>query len=157
MSRRTLPCALGFALILSGSPVRARGQPPAPSPEREAEAPVPASGRGRDPFRPPRAAENAVRPPGLEGVRIGEAVIRGVLRFGGSARDGAASGGPESGAGFGYAVLESPLGEAFLGRPGDRLLDGVLHRVEADGVRFLRHGDPGQEVFRALAAAESGR
>ncbi len=146
MIRRGLRGALGLGLVLSGSPVAARIQPPATAPDRLGAAPE--NGRGRDPFRPPHPVEEVARPPGLEGVRIREAVIRGVLRF---------ATGPGNGPGAGYAVIESPLGEVFLGRPGDRLLDGVLHRVEADGVRFLRPGDSGQEVFRALAAAEPGR
>lgn len=105
----------------------------------DAGAGQPQEQRGRDPFRPPRAVEEAARPPGLAGVRIREAVIRGVLRLVGAPPEEA------------FAVLESPSGEVFLGRPGDRLLDGSLHRVESDGVRFLRDGEPQREVFRALA------
>ena len=100
--------------------------------------------RGRDPFRPPPAAAEAARPPGLRGVGILEAVIRGVVRFG-------------AGASGGLAVLESRSGEGFVAAPGDRLMDGVLDRVEAAGVTFLLDGDADRKVFRPLGVSGEER
>lgn len=92
---------------------------------------------GRDPFRPPTATGPAERPPGLAGLRIVEAVVRGVLRN--AAGDRAA------------VILESPAGAGEVATPGAELFDGSLLRVEADGAVFLTDHDPPREFFRPLA------
>lgn len=99
----------------------------------------------RDPFRGPGAGATAPRPPGLAGVRVTEAVIRGIVRYGVPAGAGLRSDAP------GWAILESPSGEGFVAAPGDRLLDGVLGRIEAGGVVFWLGGDPDRPVHRPLA------
>lgn len=100
--------------------------------------------RGRDPFRPPEGSAAAPRPPGLAGVAIMEAMVRGILRFP-EDREGNASG-------LGLVILEGS-GKGFVAGPGDRLFDGVIGRVEDDGVVFLLEGDPDRPVFRGLADA----
>ena len=97
---------------------------------------------GRDPFRPPTASGPAERPPGLAGVRIVEAVVRGILRT--AAGDRAA------------VILESPDGEGAVAKPGAALFDGSLLRVEADGAVFLTDHDPPREFFRPLAEPPAG-
>ena len=114
-----------------------------------AAAPSAGSGQpaeGRDPFRAPTASGPAERPPGLAGVRIVEAVVRGILRTAGGDRAA--------------AILESPAGEGAVAKPGTALFDGSLLRVEADGAVFLTDHDPPREFFRPLAeppGSESAR
>lgn len=101
---------------------------------------------GRDPFRAPTASGPAERPPGLAGVRIVEAVVRGILRT--AAGERAA------------VILESQAGEGAVAKPGAALFDGSLLRVEADGAVFLTDHDPPREFFRPLAepsGSESAR
>ena len=99
----------------------------------------------RDPFRAPEAGSTTSRPPGLAGVGVTEAVIRGIVRHrvppGANARPAAS----------GWAILESRSGEGFVAAPGDRLLDGVLGRIEEGGVVFWLDGDPDRPVHRPLA------
>ena len=111
---------------------------------------LPAGGPGdpqsvRDPFRPPRAGTAAPRLPGLAGIGVTEVVIRGVVRLRVPPRGEAGPGSP------GWAILESPTGKGFVAAPGDRLLDGVVGRIDADGVVFWLAGDPDRPVHRALA------
>ncbi len=91
----------------------------------------------RDPFRPLPPPPEAERPAGLAGLLVSEARVRGVLVRG----EG------------GIAVLESPRGDAFMARPGDRLLDGLVIRVDRTGVTFALRSDPEDEVHAPLAAA----
>ena len=146
----------GTAVLLlaaAAPPARSEaGRPP------EAFDQPPAAGRrepGRDPFRRPDAAPEAERPPGLAGVRILEAVVRGVLRF--AAPEG---GEPEAATGSreaGLAILESASGEGFVAAPGARLMDGTVGRVRDDGVLFFFEGDAGRTAFRPLAAPAAGQ
>ena len=99
----------------------------------------------RDPFRASGAGTAAPRPPGLAGVGVTEAVIRGIVRVRSAPGAGA---GPDS---PGWAILESLTGEGFVAAPGDRLLDGVLGRIEPGGVVFWLAGDPDRPVHRPLA------
>lgn len=92
---------------------------------------------GRDPFRPPTSTGPAERPPGLAGLRIVEAVVRGILRTSAGARTA--------------VILETPAGEGEVATPGAELFDGSLLRVEADGAVFLTDQDPPREFFRPLA------
>ncbi len=112
--------------------------------------PLPTGGQGepqavRDPFRPPGAGTVAPRLPGLAGIGVTEAVIRGVVRLRVPPR---AEAGRSS---SGWAILEAPTGEGFVAAPGDRLLDGVVGRIDADGVVFWLAGDPDRPVHRPLA------
>ncbi len=111
---------------------------------------------GRDPFRPvEESPEGGTRPPGLSGVRVAEAVVRGVVRLA-APRDAAEPGSYELVRGrLGFAIIESPSGEAFVTLPGGRLMDGVVHRIQEDGVVFLPDHDEEHEVFRALAESRS--
>ena len=107
----------------------------------------------RDPFRPPFVGVEA-RPPGLVGLRIAEAVVRGILRTRDHAPPSrpaevaeAQSAGPP---GFEAVILESPWGEGFVAIAGARLSDGFLLRVEADGVTFRSDHEPPRDFFRPL-------
>ena len=110
-----------------------------PSVQRGEQQPV------RDPFRGPGAGSIAPRPPGLAGVGVTEAVIRGIVRYrsppGGEVRLDSRA----------WAILESPSGEGFVAAPGDRLLDGILGRIETGRVVFWLGGDPDRPVHRPLA------
>lgn len=99
----------------------------------------------RDPFRAPEAGSTTRRPPGLAGVGVTEALVRGIVRH--RIRSGA-PGRPDA---SGWAILESRSGEGFVAAPGDRLLDGVLGRIEDGGVVFWLDGDPDRPVHRPLA------
>ena len=99
----------------------------------------------RDPFRAPGGGSAAPRPPGLAGVGMTEAVIRGIVRY--RIQPGAEDR-PDP---PGRAIIESLTGEGFVAAPGDRLLDGVLGRIEAGGVVFWLEGDPDRPVYRPLA------
>ena len=104
--------------------------------------------RGRDPFRHQASGGEAPRPPGLAGVGIMEAVIRGIVRW----EKTDAEEEPRS---SGLAILESASGEGFVAVPGDRLLDGVLGRIEDAGVSFWLGGDRARSVHRPLAASRA--
>lgn len=119
-----------------------RVQPPAASRRAAAEP-------GRDPFRL-REAPEARRPPGLRGVAVLEAEVRGVLLR--------AAAGTEASVGAAhraFVILESPSGEGFVATPGARLMDGALDRIHPDGATFLLADDRDREVFRPLSAAEA--
>ena len=98
----------------------------------------------RDPFRAPEAGSTA-RPPGLAGVGVTEAVIRGIVMVRIAPGAGPRRDPP------GWAIVESPGGEGFVAAPGDRLLDGVVGRIDAGGVVFWLEGDPERPVHRPLA------
>lgn len=100
---------------------------------------------GRDPFRDPETGPDTPRPAGLGGVRIMETVIRGIVRLQVPAE------GAGTIAASGWAVLETPSGEGFVVAPGDRLLDGVLGRLEEGAAVFWLDGDPGRPAVRPLA------
>lgn len=99
----------------------------------------------RDPFRAPDAGSTTLRPPGLAGVGVTEAVIRGIVRPRIPPGADSLSDAP------GWAILESGSGEGFVVAPGDRLLDGVVGRIEDGAVVFWLEGDRDRPVHRPLA------
>ena len=144
------------ALALAGaapSSLSARWASQAPGTVREASR-APAMGQetdgGRDPFVRPTASGSRrpveVRPSGLSGLAVDEAILRGVV----TSRDGR------------LAVLEGPDGRAWVARPGERLHDGTVQGITADEVLFLRDAadsipSPERMVGKRVRDGESGR
>lgn len=148
------PARLGGFLpvfLLLGAAVSAAGAAALP---RGTAGVTPASGsrqsraEGRDPFRPPERVGPETRPPGLAGVRIVEASVRGILRRSAASGD---SGAPDRPAAGDSVILEAPDGRGFVASPGAKLLDGVLLRVEEDGAVFRTNRRPPSEIFRPLS------
>ncbi len=71
-------------------------------------------GRGNDPN------PTGVRPPGLQGLLIGEVTVKGVLR---------------DRSGF-FALLHAPDKKTYTVRVGDKLLDGTVKSINQDRVIF---------------------
>ena len=142
MVRHALPGQWILALLLAGLACAAEARD---GNRRPLPAPQTAAGRGRDPFRRPEGELEAPRPRGLAGVGVLEAVVRGVVHLAGPTDERTAEGD------FGWAILEAPSGTGFVAGPGARLLDGIVDRVEEEGVLFLLGGDPDRTVFRPLA------
>ena len=147
--RRATTRALSLAAALAMRPGAAVGQSTAPGdnaiPPPDVRA-ADAEGR-RDPFvnplRSPGAPRAIVRPRGLAGIAVDELSLRGLVRI----------------AGAHVAVLESGNGRSHLLRGGERLLDGSVRAVTAEGVTIVRHdaGDPratgGRTIRLTLRAA----
>lgn len=144
--RLLLPCLLRAAVSAAG--LSAAALPPAAAGEAPAPGRQPAE--GRDPFRPPERVGPEERPPGLAGLRIVEASVRGILRRSGGSEDSRA---PDRPARSASVILEAPDGRGFVASPGAELLDGVLLRVEKDGAVFRANRRPGNEIFRPLSTA----
>src|SRR5262245_30211455 len=131
--------SLAIALVLSVGAWAAFQQPrpgqPPPPPEQE---PPPAmrvppnyryDSRGRrDPFVNPVPKPKAdapvviVRPKGLPGVMISEAVLAGIVW--------------SHEAEMNRAVIAAPGGRTYFARKGDALFDAVIKNIERDGVVF---------------------
>src|SRR5215213_3592017 len=127
----------GSALASAQAPGKPATPPPSPAPAAAAPAGSPAEGaasnspysydpRGRrDPFvsllargSDPHAA--ATRPPGPAGVMIAEASVKGILRT----RDGF------------LALIQGTGTKTFTVRTGEKLMDGTIKAIAADGVVF---------------------
>ena len=95
-----------------------------------------------DPFRRSPAPEKTVRPRGLAGVDVDTLTLHGLVRTG-----------------DGYvAVVESADGRSHLLRGGERLFDGAVRSVTAEGVEIVRSGRGGADgrtVRLRLGAAEA--
>ena len=141
-------------------PARPSPQPPAaPEPATEVTEAVEqpelysydSEGR-RDPFvnllaRGTELPSDRERPDGLVGLSINEVALRGVVLNGGAY----------------LAVLEAPDNRTYIVRPEDRLFDGAVREITADGIVFLQEvSDPlsivtEREVRKGLRDAEEGR
>lgn len=132
------------------------GQPPgaaAPAPSAEAYSYNP-EGR-RDPFvsllnrgEDFRAAgAKTQRPEGLRGLLVSEVTLRGIVRSQGAF----------------VAILQGPDNRTYIVRPNDRLFDGTVRSITADGVVFLQEvNDPlslvkQREVRKLLRAPQEGQ
>ncbi len=124
--------------LLVASPAPSPGVILQPRPELDVDA------GERDPFSWPEGPPGVPRAPGLAGVSIREALLRGIVLLSGTGGDAVSHGA------LGLLILESPMGAGFVVAPGDRLRDGFLERVEAGGAVFREFGDQGAEVFRPL-------
>ena len=110
-----------------------------------------AQGR-RDPFvsllargSDPRGASN--RPAGLSGLMIAEVAVKGVVR---------------DRAGF-LAMIQGPSTKTFIIRPGEKLMDGTVKAIDAEGVVFSQDvNDPlsmvkQKELRKMVRSADGGR
>lgn len=150
---------LSAMLAAPGAVPAAVGEPPPPAaplegrpgarPTPQAVVGQPADG-GRDPFVRPAAPESPApvegRPPGLAGLDLDEAVLRGVV---------ASRGGR-------LAVIEGPDARTWVVRRGGRLYDGAVREIAADAVVFLRDAADSvpfaeRVVRKRLHGTESGR
>jgi Tfp pilus assembly protein PilP len=143
---------LAIAALVASTAVSLGAQAPAaaaPAPAPPAEVPVPAlepqgytynaDGR-RDPFvslvrrtAEGSAVSNSPRPRGLAGLSSGELTLRGIVK------------GP---AGF-VAMAKAVDNRTYLLRAGDKLYDGVVRAVTADGIIVLQDvSDPLSPVTR---------
>lgn len=143
---------LAILVLLTVAAAPAAAQPPQ-APDRHAA--YDASGR-RDPFVSlvtPRASPRTTgdapplrRGPGLAGVAIAEVVVKGVIRSGSTM----------------IALLAAPDGRTFMAHRQDRLADGVVSRIDADGVVFSERTDGTagaartRDVRKPLRAMASG-
>lgn len=73
------------------------------------------------------------RGPGLAGVAIADVVVKGVIRSGATM----------------IALLAVPDGRTFMAHRQDRLADGVVSRIDADGVVFSERTADAAGVARA--------
>ena len=106
----------------------------------------------RDPFvsllaRGTELPSDRVRPDGLVGLGINEVALRGVVLSVGEY----------------LAVLEGPDNRTYIVRPDDRLFDGSVKEISADGLVFMQEVDDPlslvtvREIRKGLQDAEEGR
>jgi Tfp pilus assembly protein PilP len=132
MSRMTSRhLVLGALLIVLAAAVGKAQQPPKPAapvvqpgPTLDPSYVYEPSGR-RDPFmslvgRGSEANPTGVRPPGLQGLLVGEVTVKGVLR---------------DRTGF-FAMLYAPDKKTYTARVGDKLLDGTVKAINQERVIF---------------------
>ncbi len=114
-------------------PAPSTAPPPAPAGQPAAPPPPPASssytydpnGR-RDPFvnllsrGSDTRQTGAMRPPGLPGQLVGELTVKGVVK---------------GKAGY-VAILQASDNRTYIGRPGDRVMDGSIKSIAQDAVVF---------------------
>ena len=87
------------------------------------------------------------RPDGLVGLSVNEVALRGVVLSGGAF----------------LAVLEAPDNRTYIVHADDRLFDGSVKEITADGIVFLQEVDDPlslvtvREVRKGLQDAEEGR
>lgn len=140
----------------AGQPATAAGQPGAAAAPPPASGPAPYSydpqGR-RDPFvsllargADPKSATN--RPPGLPGLLINEITVKGIVR---------------DRSGF-IAMIQGPAqNKTFIVREGEKLMDGTVKAITADGVVFSQDvNDPlslvkQKEVRKTVRSTDGGR
>jgi len=119
-------------------PPAAAGQPAATQPAAGAQTPASSADKPaapgysydpngrRDPFvnlllrGSDMRQSGATRPPGLSGQMVGELTVKGVIK---------------AKAGF-VAILQASDNKTYIGRPGDRVLDGSIKSIAQDAVVF---------------------
>jgi Tfp pilus assembly protein PilP len=111
----------------AATPPPAGAQPPASSADKPAAPAYSYDPNGRrDPFVNLLARgsdmrqSGATRPPGLSGQMVGELTVKGVIK---------------AKAGF-VAILQASDNKTYIGRPGDRVLDGSIKSIAQDAVVF---------------------
>jgi len=157
---RILIFAIALALAAAAAPLSAQAQgkaPAAPSPAAQA-APAPpdnytyqAEGR-RDPFlnlfgTATEPKQPARRGEGPASLALGEITVRGIMQ----SRDAL------------VAMISGPDSKTYVVHPGERLLDGVIKSITAEGLVVLqRVNDPlstikQREVRKLLRSLEDGK
>jgi type IV pilus assembly protein PilP len=133
----------------SGAPAaQAPPAPPAAPPENYTYDPA---GR-RDPFldllstgNEPRVVSGSRRGEGAGGLSVGDISVRGLL---------------QSRGGF-YAMVQGPDGKTYMMHPGDKLLDGTVKSVNAEGLVIVQEvNDPlslvkEREITKKLRSIEA--
>lgn len=154
---RLLVCGCGLAVATAV----AAQQPPAPPPQAQSGAPAAAAPQSyaydpqgrRDPFQSllargadPKSVAN--RPSGVPGLLIGEVTVKGIVR---------------DRSGF-IAMIQGPdSNKTFIVRTGERLMDGSVKAITADGVVFSQDvNDPlsmvkQKEVRKTVRPNDGGR
>jgi hypothetical protein len=154
---RLLVCGCGLAVATAV----AAQQPPAPPPQAQSGAPAAAAPQSyaydpqgrRDPFQSllargadPKSVAN--RPSGVPGLLIGEVTVKGIVR---------------DRSGF-IAMIQGPdSNKTFIVRTGERLMDGSVKAITADGVVFSQDvNDPlsmvkQKEVRKTVRPIDGGR
>lgn len=154
---RLLVCGCGLAVATAV----AAQQPPAPPPQAQSGAPAAAAPQSyaydpqgrRDPFQSllargadPKSVAN--RPSGVPGLLIGEVTVKGIVR---------------DRLGF-IAMIQGPdSNKTFIVRTGERLMDGSVKAITADGVVFSQDvNDPlsmvkQKEVRKTVRPIDGGR
>jgi hypothetical protein len=149
-------------VLVSGVALGALQPPPAAPPppaESQQPPPPPPGGEGytynpagrRDPFvslvnrgSDPRAT--GTRPEGVAGLLVSEVALKGIVRTRGAY----------------LAILQAPNSRTYVVRANDRLFDGMVKSITADGVTFLQEvNDPlslvkQREVRKTLRPEEVG-
>ena len=141
------PPAAAPGATAASAPQAAPGANPAPAAEPYSYNP---DGR-RDPFVSllSRGAESGsgAKASGLSGLATGDVVLRGVLQSRGTY----------------VAILRAPDGRTFRAHANDRLLDGVIRSVTAQGIVIMQEvNDPlslvkQREVRKGLRTVEDGK
>ncbi len=165
---RVARAALVGALLGTDASGQSAAAPNAPAPVNApaaAAAPAPAAGPAADSFsyepagrRDPfvsllaRGSEGKGLPggrraDGLGGLAVGEVSVRGVMQSHG-----------------GYvAILQGPDNKTYIARPNDRLLDGTIRAISAQGLTVVQEvNDPlslvkQREVHKGLRASDEGK
>jgi hypothetical protein len=146
------------ALVATGAATASRGEAgqeaaPVEAPAGEALQPYAYESQGRrDPFlslvargKDTRAVSS--RPAGLSGLLIGEVTVRGVV---------------VDRSGF-IAMVQGPDRKTFIVRPGEKLMDGSIKAITAEGLVFLQDvNDPlatvkQKEVRKSVRPVDGGR
>jgi Tfp pilus assembly protein PilP len=157
------PAPQGQPAAVQGQPAAPPGQPPpaqGPPPAGSAAAPQAGppenytydpAGR-RDPFldllstgSEPRVVSTGRRGEGAAGLSVGEISVRGVMQSRGAF----------------YAMVQGPDGKTYMMHPGDKLLDGTVKSVNAEGIVIVQEvNDPlslvkQREISKRLRSLEA--
>jgi len=151
------PAVQGQPGAVQGQPAAPPGQPPPAGSAAAPQAGPPENytydpaGR-RDPFldllstgSEPRVVSTGRRGEGAAGLSVGEISVRGVMQSRGAF----------------YAMVQGPDGKTYMMHPGDKLLDGTVKSVNAEGIVIVQEvNDPlslvkQREISKRLRSLEA--